>query len=104
MAIRVGILIIALGVFALGSMLVPAWQSDSANVTQQCDRVMTNIEADQAAQLCNAPSEKVTWKTWFAGESRSSQFHFFDLLELLYQSSSSQTKDKPRSNEFSSSL
>ena len=32
----------------------------------------------------NAPDHNVSWKSWVAGKSVSADFHYFDLLELLF--------------------
>lgn len=38
-------------------------------------------------------SQGVSWSEWFTGRSSSYQFHFIDLLELLYRSGNSETKN-----------
>ena len=38
-------------------------------------------------------SQGVSWTEWFTGRSSSYQFHFIDLLELLYRSGNSDTKN-----------
>lgn len=36
----------------------------------------------------------ISWSSWFAGNSRSSQFHYLDLLELLSRTHSDNAQNK----------
>lgn len=42
-------------------------------------------------------SNNVSWSSWFTGDSRSRQFHYLDLLELLSRSSDDGNQQKPAS-------
>ncbi|MBU3020794.1 hypothetical protein [Aestuariibacter sp. A3R04] len=43
------------------------------------------LPAAQMMSHCSAAVvSEVSWLEWFSGKSPSYQFHFFDLLELLY--------------------
>lgn len=83
---RLGLIFIMVTTALLVWLVNPAQQSSQANLTQQCDAVMHNLESKQGS-ACDAPSEQVTWHSWATGQSRSTQFHFFDLLELLFSDS-----------------
>lgn len=61
-----------------------------SNSTQQCEQLLASAEHQQAVNQCQAQSKKVTWSHWAQGESRSAQFHFIDLFELLFSSDESQ--------------
>lgn len=65
--------VISAGIFASSLYFIPPGtisstlcQSDAKLTTEQC------LEAEQQ-----------NWLKWFKGKSRSTQFHFVDLLELL---------------------
>lgn len=46
-----------------------------------------NLPVSHPANRCAAAqSQGVSWSEWFTGRSRSYQFHFIDLLELLSRS------------------
>lgn len=105
MASRIVIILTIIGGVFLALMLSPAWQTSTANITQQCDQVLANVEGQESRQLCEAPSKQVSWHTWATGQSRSTQFHFLDLVELVFgermqQGSNESTKPK----KYSSSL
>ncbi len=67
---HIGKLAIAAGILVLVGMV---WQLDAA---ASCNRGQ-----DQAAH-CQTSLQQ-SWANWFAGKSRSTQFHFVDFLELL---------------------
>lgn len=51
-------------------------------------------------QSCDKePSTDVSWHSWLVGDSRSKQFHYLDLLELLFRSDSSDSESSPPSYE-----
>ncbi len=41
---------------------------------------------------CDGDVTEVSWFSWLAGKSASYQFHFLDLLELLYKHDTRQSK------------
>ena len=50
------------------------------------DLCLTAMQADSAQSIALAPlctPSKQSWFSWLQGNSRSTQFHFVDLLELL---------------------
>ncbi|USD37896.1 MULTISPECIES: hypothetical protein [Ferrimonas] len=42
-------------------------------------------------QCAHASIESLKWRTWLAGSSGSNQFHYVDLLELLYRTTHKDT-------------
>ncbi|KFZ30548.1 hypothetical protein IDSA_08390 [Pseudidiomarina salinarum] len=83
MTYRFGSVAVICGIVLLSAMSNPASQVEAANLAQQCDKLMRYAEAEQAKLVCSAASEEVTWSSWFTG-SRSTQFHYLDLFELLF--------------------
>jgi hypothetical protein len=45
--------------------------------------MMISEQGIESAQLQCSPAPQQSWLAWFSGQSRSTQFHFIDLLELL---------------------
>ena len=50
----------------------------------------SNLPSSHPNNRCASQANDVSWRNWITGNSRSSQFHFIDLLELLHGH-----KDKP---------
>ncbi|HET8817501.1 MAG TPA: hypothetical protein VFM61_08650 [Pseudidiomarina sp.] len=96
MTSRFASIVVVCGMVLLGSMLSPSWQARANNVTQQCDDLLKNTEQKQAYEECTALEKEVTWKSWFSGQSRSTQFHFLDLFELLFGSSDTKRDFTPK--------
>lgn len=53
---------------------------------ESCKKLLNNSEQPAAMQQCvTAKSDNdLSWGNWFRGGSRSTQFHFLDLFELLF--------------------
>lgn len=65
----------------------PASSSSTVNNSnQQCEQLLSASENVKTRTQCQSVSEQLTWMGWFKGESRSVQFHFIDLFELLFSS------------------
>ncbi|HLV49141.1 MAG TPA: hypothetical protein VKY35_08785 [Aliidiomarina sp.] len=55
--------------------------------------------------LCGGKiNHSVTWRTWLQGKSRSTQFHFLDLVELMFGDKVKDTAKKKAQNEKNSGL
>ena len=65
------------------SKVVCELNADTSSITQ------TVSLANPASQCSELLTPEVSWLEWAAGKSTSYQFHFFDLLELLYGRSDS---------------
>jgi len=50
----------------------------------------SSLPSSHPNNRCAIQENDVSWKNWITGNSRSSQFHFIDLIELIYGH-----KDKP---------
>ncbi|WP_126773540.1 hypothetical protein [Pseudidiomarina homiensis] len=66
---------------------------------EACKQLLNNAEQPTAVQQCVSaqPAKDLSWASWFGGGSRSTQFHFLDLFELLFGSNEQQ------SNQYGSS-
>lgn len=73
-----------------------AWQSNSVASVEECQALLNNSENIAVQDSCQTPDKNVTWASWFSGKSRSTQFHFLDLFELLFGSSESKKRDYSR--------
>ncbi len=48
---------------------------------QSCAEAISGVQH----ALCGGKvNHSVTWRTWLQGKSRSTQFHFLDLVELMF--------------------
>ncbi|WP_100658019.1 hypothetical protein [Alteromonas flava] len=89
---------VALGVFTLGfvlsaSALKPRWQGN-------CEQQFA-VDLQTQPTCVTKTNESIGWFDWIGGKSRSYQFHFLDLLELLY-SNDSEHNDRVGSGPTSS--
>ncbi len=64
-------------------------QEDILNASAACvcesdsNQYNTALPASHPSNRC-ATKDDLSWKTWLTGNNSSTQFHFVDLLELLY--------------------
>lgn len=59
-------------------------QAEPNNVQTSClQLVSVNDYGMESYQQQCRPAPQQSWLAWFSGQSRSTQFHFIDLLELL---------------------
>lgn len=78
-----------------------AWQSQpdqllTADVCTAPSAVNTQANDMNDSELCTKQDDvphHVTWGSWLAGKSRSAQFHFLDLFELLFGSTNKKQHD-----------
>ncbi|MFY8273701.1 hypothetical protein AAEU32_06210 [Pseudoalteromonas sp. SSDWG2] len=54
----------------------------NASTQCQCSYAKSN-NSPEYAKKCATQQEEQSWFAWFTGDSRSAQFHYLDLLELL---------------------
>jgi hypothetical protein len=58
--------------------------SQALNASSECSKEFTtNAQTSVVLACAQNPQNKVSWSTWLLNKSKSSQFHFLDLLELL---------------------
>ncbi|RUO38916.1 hypothetical protein CWE15_10465 [Aliidiomarina taiwanensis] len=76
-------------VFSAVSLTMPA--------PQQCLDVFNGVQKT----TCTASTTKqsITWHAWVKGQSSSVQFHFLDLVELMFSPHVSETTQKQTSQE-----
>ncbi|MCK7459703.1 hypothetical protein [Idiomarina aminovorans] len=89
---------LAFTAFTASALMSPSSFVTQQNATQRCQQLMTEAEQSNNSAQCRLADEQVTWLSWLTGDSRSVQFHFFDLIELI--SSSSDTNKKRYQNEY----
>ena len=89
---------LALAAFTAFALVSPSSLMAQKNATQKCQQLMTESEQNSNSTQCQLAAEQVTWFNWLTGDSRSVQFHFFDLVELI--SSSSDNSKKRYQNEY----
>lgn len=87
---------VASGIVLISATSAYAWQNDQAKTQHQCEALLQNTEQLDAQANCQAPEQSVTWGAWFSGKSRSTQFHFLDLFELLFGNGDSKQRDYNR--------
>ena len=72
---------------ALGSVTAGVWMLASVSAldqAEQCHQKVTSVaNAEHVESECGSQMQ-ISWRAWASGKSLSFQFHFFDLLELLY--------------------
>lgn len=75
-----------------------------SNLTTQacvCDNTTdynSSLPSSHPSNRCATQNKDVNWGNWLTGNSRSSQFHFLDLLELLHGFKNEPVSDIPNSN------
>ncbi|MEO2267867.1 hypothetical protein [Pseudoalteromonas pernae] len=84
---------------ALGFGAYSIQGNSSANTTSSCECSVSNVSYQSEHNVqCGNQQAKQSWLAWFTGDSRSAQFHYLDLLELL-----SRDDSKKNARQFSSS-
>jgi hypothetical protein len=78
---------------ALGVDGLSQRDTTAACVCSQSASYNNALPASHPNNRCATQAQDLSWKTWITGQSRSTQFHFVDLLELL-----DGHKDKPVDN------
>lgn len=91
-AFKIGILIAT--VLTICSLSFFSKTDDAVLASEQCQSNTLNTATHTTS--CQTPIHETrsSWFSWLAGDSRSAQFHYLDLLELL---SSSPDEQKSRS-------
>jgi len=81
-AFKIGLLITSVSVIIGAASL-------SSNTEQELSSANTCIHKEQTSAInhsvnrCIQIEEDSSWASWLTGDSRSAQFHYLDLLELL---------------------
>ncbi|MCG9695359.1 hypothetical protein [Shewanella sp. Isolate11] len=72
--------------FAVGLLAVNMTRSTNDTAQSEACECQYNsaLPASHPNNRCAQTTDDVSWKNWLVGNSRSSQFHFLDLLELLH--------------------
>lgn len=78
--------------------------STQSNTTQACvcksdTTFNASLPNNHPANRCATQENDVSWKNWITGNSRSGQFHFIDLIELLHGHKNKPLGDIPGSSK-----
>lgn len=87
---------IAAGLLLSVALINTDGQSVIAANEADCVKMLENTEKPSAAQQCavqRAAEQELSWSNWLFGGSRSTQFHFLDLFELLFGGKEQPTQD-----------
>lgn len=79
-ALSIGLGLSVLGTCQASSLFCNAGAQKVSIEAYESERVSENKVSDN--------TDRVSWFSWFSGDSASYQFHFLDLLELLYHNDS----------------
>lgn len=75
-------------------------EPELTSISCQCDASVDYnpaLPASHPANLCAVGAhQNTTWLGWLQGKSRSTEFHFLDLLELIWQPSSNSSRNAPQ--------
>ncbi|MDN7125003.1 hypothetical protein [Pseudidiomarina terrestris] len=80
----------------LGAVLfTDVGQSTLTASEKDCQKLLQNSEQPEVMQQCanRIMQNELSWSSWFSGHSRSTQFHFLDLFELLFSDSRQDQSD-----------
>lgn len=70
-------------------------QSATACVCSPNTSYNNSLPASHPNNRCATQSQDLSWKSWLTGSSRTTQFHFLDLLELLHGHNSQPKAQRP---------
>lgn len=90
-AFKTGILIAA-ALLIIGAFSFAPSSEQDLSLVSNCQHQVTSVNT-QNAITCAKVEEDSSWFSWLTGDSRSAQFHYLDLLELL--TSSEESKNPP---------
>ncbi|WP_139326897.1 hypothetical protein [Shewanella sp. UCD-KL21] len=98
----------AVSLFSTSALILVAYfamsETEPALQAQQCDcsddvTYNASLPSSHPTNRCAVDSDNVSWGSWVTGNSRSSQFHFLDLLELLHSNDNNKPiSDMPTNN------
>lgn len=82
------------GILIASALSVTAFVSLSSNdedtfLAAASDCQCNTITVSSSANQCIQTNKETGWFSWITGDSRSAQFHYLDLLELLTSSEES---------------
>ncbi|ALQ53638.1 hypothetical protein PI2015_0308 [Pseudoalteromonas issachenkonii] len=92
-AFKIGLLITSVSVIIGATSLCSNTEQDLSSANICLHKEQTNA-INNSATRCIQIEEDSSWASWLTGDSRSAQFHYLDLLELL---TGTDDKHKPSS-------
>ncbi|ATG76398.1 hypothetical protein P4S65_06375 [Pseudoalteromonas sp. B131b] len=87
-AFKTGILIASALLFIGAFSFSPNSEPEISSVNN-CHYQNLSVVSKNTAEVCIKIEEDSSWVSWITGDSRSAQFHYLDLLELLTSSDDS---------------
>ncbi len=75
------------------AVAVSQWSAPVAAVASCQQQIVVSESGIESLQLLCSNTPQQSWLSWAQGQSRSTQFHFIDLLELLNRLHSHQDND-----------
>ena len=86
-AFKTGILMASALLFVGALNFISSSEQDLTAINN-CQQKQTTT-TDTAVSACLKIADESSWSSWITGDSRSAQFHYLDLLELLTSSGDS---------------
>lgn len=71
--------------------------ADCCDNKTQIERQIVHKEKSVTAECKDKSAKDVSWGSWLVGSSRSTQFHYLDLLELLFRNDEQAVAAEPSS-------
>lgn len=87
---------VAAGLLLSVALINTDGQQAIASNEAECVKMLQNTEQPLNASQCatqQAREKELSWGNWLFGGSRSTQFHFLDLFELLFGGKDQPTQD-----------
>ncbi|GGE90564.1 hypothetical protein [Shewanella carassii] len=81
------LLAVAAGVVGIAAVGLKESNNSANNLARNCNQESeynSNLPSSHPNNRCATQEDELSWKSWLSGNSRSGQFHFVDLLELLH--------------------
>lgn len=75
------------GTVGIAALVVQALSAADNTLSQNCGSVTeynAKLPSSHPNNRCAVQDDDLSWTNWLSGKSRSGQFHFIDLLELLH--------------------
>ncbi|MDF0535012.1 hypothetical protein KDN34_16000 [Shewanella yunxiaonensis] len=75
------------GTVGIAALVFQSLTAADDSLAQNCAQVTeynSNLPSSHPNNRCAVQDDDLSWTSWLSGKSRSGQFHFIDLLELLH--------------------
>ncbi|MBO1270970.1 hypothetical protein J3L11_04810 [Shewanella sp. 4t3-1-2LB] len=75
------------GTVSIAALVMQVLTAADDSLSQNCASVTeynSKLPSSHPNNRCAMQDDDLSWSSWLSGKSRSGQFHFIDLLELLH--------------------